>query len=79
MRDERVLRSTDLPKREITAADLKKVKEGFSEIVSEIGPDLTLGQFATLLRKAKELAADVGGLDVLADCADALEELQQRD
>jgi hypothetical protein len=79
MPEERVMRDTDLTKREITAADLKTVKEGFQAILAEMGGRggvFSLSQFAAILRKAKELATKVGGIDALADCAEALEELQ---
>jgi hypothetical protein len=64
-------------KREVNASDLRKVKEGFNALLEQLSPArLTLGQFATIIRKAEELATQVGGIEAVANCAETLKELQ---
>jgi hypothetical protein len=71
-------------RRTITADDLKVVKEGFEAVVAKLysenrgsrGLDFDLRQFALVLRMANELAAKVGGIAALADCAETLHDLK---
>jgi hypothetical protein len=77
MGDERASRDSDLSRRQVNAADLIKVKEAYKALVRELQNSLSIGEFATIMRKAKELAGEVGGIEALTACAEALEELQR--
>jgi hypothetical protein len=65
------------PTREPTASDLKRVNEGYKDLVnkSQVPSIFTLSHFEIVIRKAKELAAQVGGIEALAECVKALREL----
>jgi hypothetical protein len=73
---ERETNVTGSPRREVTAADLKKVKEGYNALVKQLRTALTISEFALVMRKAQELANQVGGIEALAKCAEELKEVQ---
>lgn len=64
-------------KRVINATDLKNVNEGFRALAKQLPRAFSLDEFVTIIRKAAELATQVGGIEALAECAAELKVLKE--
>lgn len=62
-------------KRDVTAIDLKKVKMGYQTLSMHFPRGLSLEEFLEAMRTAGDLATQVGGIEAVVECAEALKEI----